>query len=63
MQFLTIISAMIKALLVNLKPIVFHHVIQSENKIMTLLSKTKREGQVIVHSDNNYSLILVKFGW
>ena len=62
MKFLTITSAMIKALLVNLKPIVFHHVIQSENKIMTLLSKTKCEGQIIIHSDNNYSLILVKFG-
>ena len=53
---------MIKALLGNLKPIVFHPVIQSENKIMTLLSKTKCEGQIIIHSDNNYSLILVNFG-
>ena len=62
MKFLTITNAMIKALLVNLKPTVFHPVIRSENKIMTLLSKTKCEGQIIIHSDSNYSLILVKFG-
>ena len=53
---------MIKALLGNLKPIVFHPVIQSENKITTLLSKAKCEAQIIIHSDNNYSLILVNFG-
>lgn len=59
---MTITDDMTKALLGNLKPIISNPIIQSENKIITLLSKIKCEGQITIHSANNFSLILVKLG-